>query len=1583
MTTYNLTNVFLASDFVDEFGDPYPANGTIGAFQISAAADVHSIAVNDDDGYLQDNSAVDATPGTNTQSVDTSEQTLATAFNGVAAGGSIISRLTLEVIVTTPAGLVIRGEAVQLWVGPSNQTAYAFQFDVPAGSTVEVLGVGGRGDTLFSDLNTTDNPMIDFEYNQIIDYSQFTEMVSNGGAAFSAADIQSMIVKDNDAVLEDTLYRGEETVDQNAQGLAVAFDGHAVGSAVRATGYYDVLNTDTGQTGRLYALQVLDDTDPSKADWGGQAVGGYYAFSNDFKVADGDHITRTSGQNVLGNVEHTRLFADDSGQGGGNLPAGVSQEEITDGDPDYLVRTLGENLIVNGDFEQHANTGVDGVWYYGAGELLGWDLGWKSKTLEVQVGEYAGRAVSGNASGNSILEIDAIYGVWDGVSQTVTVDEAGTYQMSFDYGIVDYNGTRYLGSDINSNAFRLFIDGEIAQVVGSGIDYHHQSGFQYREFELELSAGEHLLEFREWNFNDGRGALLDNVELRYVDHVYETGVVRGESFYDTDGDGVRDDNEGGIGGQTVYLLDANGNDVLDADGQSITTRTGPNGEYEFAGLDEGQYRVGFVDDRDDVQYANVDRVLPDGSEMRISEVFDVDEGMQTTGVDQGIDGVTVSRTIEVCENEPFVKDFNTTCNLISEDVYFLVDEPVCATVGWKPDDVFAHGWGNHNTVAPKYHVFLDKPASTDLTFTIVLTTDPDDLGVYGRYAAPPGFGWLTTQPNEFDAPHLETLDVVVKAGETQSEPFYVGTEQSHNYSFGIKIESVYNHDLDDECRIVSVVFTTPVAIDLNRDGEIGVTGESSSADKAGLALGETVHFDMNADGEAERIEWFDGSGDGILIDNRDGAAATDMDGSRLFGDDGGTYAHGYAKLLAQFDGNGDGVVDGAELNGLELWVDDGDAVVEDGELQTLQAHSITQISGGITTELDDTGRELLRSTVSQDFEATGNVTYSLEGPDADLFTVDAQGVVTFINAPDYENPLDEGGDNVYNITLVRNTDDPTCAPARENLRIEVSNKPSLGDTVWYDTNRNGRLDNAEVGAAGITVKLLDAAGEIVAVTTTDANGTYLFEDLVAGDYQVMFVAPNGYEFTTQSPDSPETANNDSDADSNGMTGVITLAEGEDQLNIDAGLVGPGTASLGDTVWYDTDKDGVRDSGEAGASGVTVKLFNAAGIVATTTTDASGNYLFENLDAGDYQVMFTTPDGYAFTTPSTVAADAVNDDSDANSITGMTGTVSLSVGEAERDVDAGLVALNGGPDAVDDAAKTCADEAKSVAVLLNDTDADGDSLTITSVAGQAIAEGQTILAADGVAITLNGGELVFDASGTGYADALIGTSNSASYSYTISDGDGGTDTADIDMTFCGGVNTLETIAESLPDTGNMFVTLDTTFDGDFFEVSTSLTGDDRFDGMTFDQAYCISIYDPIQQGADIAVNFYLATEDDVPDGVLPAEDNLDAINWILNQDFDSIDNGDGTGETYTQAEIQGAIWGLTDNIVFVSSDLGTSENAQEIFDLALTSGEGFEAGEGDIVGVILDPTAEAEANGSIQPFIIGVEFDDLAQDCLCL
>ena len=64
-------------------------------------------------------------------------------------------------------------------------------------------------------------------------------------------------------------------------------------------------------------------------------------------------------------------------------------------------------------------------------------------------------------------------------------------------------------------------------------------------------------------------------------------------------------------------------------------------------------------------------------------------------------------------------------------------------------------------------------------------------------------------------------------------------------------------------------------------------------------------------------------------------------------------------------------------------------------------------------------------------------------------------------------------------------------------------------------------------------------------------------------------------------------------------------------------------SIGDTVWYDTDGDGIKDANENGLGGATLTLDpgtpgNLADDI-TITTDVNGNYLFANLPVGVYTI----------------------------------------------------------------------------------------------------------------------------------------------------------------------------------------------------------------------------------------------------------------------------------------------------------------------------------------------------------------------------
>ncbi len=74
---------------------------------------------------------------------------------------------------------------------------------------------------------------------------------------------------------------------------------------------------------------------------------------------------------------------------------------------------------------------------------------------------------------------------------------------------------------------------------------------------------------------------------------------------------------------------------------------------------------------------------------------------------------------------------------------------------------------------------------------------------------------------------------------------------------------------------------------------------------------------------------------------------------------------------------------------------------------------------------------------------------------------------------------------------------------------------SVSGQVFLDSNGNGWLDRRELPMPGVTVQLMDDAGEIVATTTTGRDGRYRFTQFrETGDYQVVVVIPPRLAATT-------------------------------------------------------------------------------------------------------------------------------------------------------------------------------------------------------------------------------------------------------------------------------------------------------------------------------------------------------------------------------------------------------------------------------------------------------------------------------------
>ena len=270
---------------------------------------------------------------------------------------------------------------------------------------------------------------------------------------------------------------------------------------------------------------------------------------------------------------------------------------------------------------------------------------------------------------------------------------------------------------------------------------------------------------------------------------------------------------------------------------------------------------------------------------------------------------------------------------------------------------------------------------------------------------------------------------------------------------------------------------------------------------------------------------------------------------------------------------------------------------------------------------------------------------------------------------------------------------------------------SLGNYVWYDTNYDGLQDDDELGASGVSVTLQGYTGPAnptpadlanstnwsdIETQTTDGDGLYKFTNLPGGYYRVRFGDVPDYSYTGYQQGAADSDNRTEGGDSNAdpangnYSGPVLIevnhSPGDvrrDNMTIDAGLVRYG--SIGDYVWFDTDLDGIQDAGEAPVKDVTVNLWIKDGETwvstgRTTTTDATGKYLFDNLKPGTYQVEFVKPAGNDFTLNYVGGASSTAPtDSDANRTTGKSGEividVSLPKGNVGRDnmtIDAGLV-----------------------------------------------------------------------------------------------------------------------------------------------------------------------------------------------------------------------------------------------------------------------------------------------------------------------
>ncbi|MDY7103063.1 MAG: SdrD B-like domain-containing protein [Actinomycetota bacterium] len=297
------------------------------------------------------------------------------------------------------------------------------------------------------------------------------------------------------------------------------------------------------------------------------------------------------------------------------------------------------------------------------------------------------------------------------------------------------------------------------------------------------------------------------------------------------------------------------------------------------------------------------------------------------------------------------------------------------------------------------------------------------------------------------------------------------------------------------------------------------------------------------------------------------------------------------------------------------------------------------------------------------------------------------------------------------------------------VRVRLGDVVWLDDGAGNDTD-DGERDDGEAPISDLVVELWsdDGDGELtpgggdtrVGTTVTDAEGRYHFDGFdpdaswfvavpdgqvaTAGDGPVDVAAlssstgtstadehdhgvdgPDGYvavvgPLVVTPGETPvgETVADGSSAEAYADARGPVVGDASSDLTADIGLSPPPRFRIGNLVWRDDDGDGRAEPGEPGIGGVRVELWADDGdgapsaedeIVASTTTDAAGHYLFSGLEEGDYLVV-VPDDQYGADDPAALAGLAPTDRSGTQSDNRATGRAA-TIGGVDGPVD-GLV-----------------------------------------------------------------------------------------------------------------------------------------------------------------------------------------------------------------------------------------------------------------------------------------------------------------------
>ncbi|EJN52859.1 Cna protein B-type domain protein [Actinomyces sp. ICM58] len=774
----------------------------------------------------------------------------------------------------------------------------------------------------------------------------------------------------------------------------------------------------------------------------------------------------------------------------------------------------------------------------------------------------------------------------------------------------------------------------------------------------------------------------ENINFGYV----KKHAISGTVYLDQNRDKAKDGGDIAQSGVTVKLVDASGAVVA-------TTTTDADGNYSFTGLNDGTYTVQ-VDKTGPLASTEQTEDPSGNGDSRSQAITFTRSDPDVTNVNFGYaEDYTVSGTVY------YDKDRSETLNNgepgFGGVTVNLLDEAgaTVATTTTKADGTYSFA----KLPAGKYTV---KVEPSDLLKKLEQTEDPDGTkdhtsGVVQVNHDNPSvqnvnFGYATNYTIKGtiyrDADRSESLEdgeklyqgVTVDLLDASGNVVATTTTDAHGaYAFTNLEEGTYKVRVRKEGPIADLVQTEdPDATKDNTSGDI--TLELNDPIKENVNFGYisdnsisgTIYRDDNRSnslngGEAgypeQTVQLLDKDGQVIKT------TKTDANGNYSFDNlPDGTYSVKVVK-------------DGA-LTDLEQTEDPDGAKDSASEPITLDEDNPTKknVNFGYVPDY------FIKGTIYRDGNRSGaldageklyeGVTVNLVGADGTVVattTTDADGTYSFDKLPAGTYTVTVAQDGP--IAGLEQTGDPDATKDNSSEPITLNNDNpsttdvnfgyiadnSLSGTVYRDDSRNGDQDGTEPGYSGVTVQLLDASGNVVTTTTTDANGTYSFSKLPDGTYSVKVVKDGELADTEQTEDPDATKDNASEP--------VTLGEDNPTKDhIDFGYVPD--YSIHGLVYRDGDRDEKHGATEKGYANQTVELRDKDGkVVATTTTDANGAYSFEKLPAGDYTVK-VVKDGALTDLDQTEDPDSTKDSA--------SGVISLGNDHrTETDVNFGYIANN--------------------------------------------------------------------------------------------------------------------------------------------------------------------------------------------------------------------------------------------------------------------------------------------------------------------